>query len=302
MRWSLLTPALLARPLGLLGLTSLAALACDSSLFKPPDTSVVGQTLGTMLAVSYAASLTQHALTVGTSPCYATTLSGASAVNTVSISVTPECGFPFPGNAEGNILVAGLAGGAGAPTLGVADFSGVRVDGRALPITHATGYLLVSPADAPAHGIQQQPDSSTLLQTPTNPLFVIFANMEFTASAGADQIDGGRIDEWFGLIDRGATPDDFSDDGYWFGGQRATVTPTSGNVAQEFVAFSPTCRANPQAGAVQIARASELVTGTGIDYLAFVPECEGAGYVVLSLSTNLLSVGQHAPVDFLAPQ
>jgi len=279
---------------------SLGIPACESSIFDPPDTRVVGQTLGTLLAVSYAASLTHHALTVGNSSCYERTLSNSgSPVDAVTIGVTKECGFPFPGVAEGSIRVAGFGVAGTAPGFGVADFSTVRVDGRPLTITRATGYLAVSIEEAPQHGVPKLPDSDTLLAPPTNPVIIIYADLDFTGSPNTDHVDKGRIDEWFGLISRGHSLDDFSDDAYWFGGQRASFSASGGEVAQEFAAFSPDCRANPQMGFVQLVRASEVVEQTGMHYLAFVPECKGAGYVVLSLSKNLLSSGRHASLDLL---
>jgi len=62
-----LVPALI---LGAFGLPACGEL----SIFDPPDTRVVGQTLGTLLAVSYTASLTNHALTVGNSGAAALTV------------------------------------------------------------------------------------------------------------------------------------------------------------------------------------------------------------------------------------
>jgi hypothetical protein len=292
-------PALIVR---LALLVSFGLSAC--SMFKPPDTRVVGQTLGTLLAVSYAASLTNHALTVGSSPCYDLLLSDkidTGGIDLVTIAVTKECGFPFPGQAEGAIQVAGF-GPASAPGFGIADFSAVRVDGRPLPITRAKGYLAVPPEKAPEHGITQLPSDNTLIEKPTNPLIVVFIDMELTSSANSDQIDQGRIDEWFAMVDQRDTPDSFSDDSYWIGGQRASFTSGVAEVAQEFVAFSSSCRANPQLGFVQLARASEVGKGSGIHYLIFAPECRGSGFVALSLSENFLSTGQRVPLDLLGPK
>ena len=249
-------------------LCALGLPACGK-LFEPPDTRVVGQTLGTLLAVSYTASLTQHALSVGSSSCYTRLLSGqvdSGGIDLLTIATTKACGFLFPGEAVGVIQVAGVDP-AGVLAFGVADFSGVRVDGRPLPITRASGLPAVAPAQASEHGITQLPAADTMLEPPTNPLVVLFVDVVLTASPKSDQIDQGRIDEWFGFVDRRNTPDDFSDDSYWIGGQRASFGLGGAEVAQEFAAFTSGCRANPQLGFVQLARASEVGKGTGIHYL-----------------------------------
>jgi hypothetical protein len=284
-------------------LCALAAAGCGD-FFKTPDTRVVGQTLGTMLAISYTASLMQHALTVGKSPCYDVLLSDhvdTGGVDVATLSVSRECGFPFPGEGTGAITVAGFdpTGGLG---FGVADYSSVRVDGRPLPIAQARGFLAVGPAEAPDHGIDHLPSDETFLEPPVNPLVIVFIDVQITPSPKSDQVDLTRVDEWFGLVSRKNTPDDFSDDLYWIGGQRATITPTVAEAAQEFAAFNASCRRNPQIGFVQLARASELGKGSGIHYLIFVPECEGAGYVALSLSEDFLSTGRHAPLDLLGQE
>jgi hypothetical protein len=296
--------ALTYRTLALLVLGALCYPGCAAkSLFDPPDTRIVGQTLGTMLAISYTATLMQHALSVGKSPCYELLLSdhvATGGVDMAALSVSKECGFPFPGQATGAITVAGFDP-AGVMGYGVADYSSVRVDGRPLPIAQAKGFLAVAADQARQHGIEQMPGRETLLEQPSNPLVILFVDVEITPSMGSDQIDLIRVDEWFGLVSRGNTLDDFADDGYWIGGQRATVTPALAEVSQEFVAFSPGCRANPQLGFVQLVRASEQGKGSGASYLIFVPECEGAGYVAISMSENVLSAGRHAPLDLLGP-
>jgi hypothetical protein len=255
-----------------------------------------------MLAVSYAANLSNHALSVGHSGCYDMLLSDqvdTGGIDLVTIQVSKECGFPFPGQATGTISVAGVNPASGGVGVGAADFSAVRVDGRPLPITRAKGFFAVAPEQAPEHGIEELPGDDVLLERPTNPVVILFAGIQIEPSPNSGQIDQGRVDEWFAIVSRGDTVDDFSDDGYWIGGQRASFAAGSSEVAQEFAAFSSRCRANPQLGWVTLGQVADGGARTGVNFLVFAPECKGAGFVVLSISESPLSIGRRAPLDLL---
>lgn len=272
--------------------------------FEPPDTGVVGQALGSALAIAYTASLAQHALSGGESPCHELLLPAdvdTGEAEALELSVDSACGFPFPGRAQGAIRVVGVDPGAEA-ALGVAEFSNVRVDGRSLPLARAAGFFAIDPEEIQEHGLDHIPEQQEDFSFDREDLLIVLffdVVIEFVdTSAG---VFVGHDDGWAVLVDRNGTLDDFSDDYYFVMGRRWFSDVDGAGFNNDVAVFSPACRDNPLGGYIQLTNISETETNL-LSWLAFVPECEGDGFVVLSLSDHILSTGRRVPLDLLGSE
>lgn len=268
---------------------------------EPPDTSVVGQSLGSALAMAYAATLAQHALAGGKSPCHELVFPSdvpTGEVEAVEISVDAACGFPFPGHAQGSIRMVGVDPGTEA-TLGAAEFSSVRVDGRPLPIERAAGFLAIDPEELQEHGLDHVPEQQEGFPFDREDLLIVlFFDVVVELANTAAEVDAAHYDEWVVLVGRNGTLDDFSDDWYFVMGRRWFSDGDGGGLNNDVAVFSPECRDNPLAGHILLTNLSGIETNF-LSWLAFVPECKGDGFVVLSLSDHVLSTGRRVPLDLL---
>ena len=280
-------------------LWTFALLLQACALSEPPRTEAVGQSFGANLALSYAATLTQHALAGGSSPCYDLLVpcTDGSCANLVTLSTSDACGFPFPGKATGNIYASAALVGSRVQ-FGALWFDEVRVEGRRLPLRGAKGYVAVDATKANPEELSRMPSAQEGYDGALeNTLVVVFLDVDARWSGDAPGIG---LDQWVTFIDRKNTPDVFADDRYWLGGQRIAASASSGEVSQQFALFEPTCRRNPQLGAVQLTRASTAnLLDTGINYLVFGSECKGEGIVALSYSLRIGSTGKRFPLDLL---
>lgn len=289
----------------LLPLLLLLLLSCGAEDLKeavePPDTRVVGQSLGSALAMAYAATLAQHALAGGESPCHELLLPAGvptGEVEAVDISVDAACGFPFPGRAQGSIRMVGVDPGTEA-TLGAAEFSNVRVDGRSLPIQRAAGFFAIDPEELQEHGLDHVPEPQEGFRFDREDLLIVlFFDAVVELADAAAEVDTAHDDEWVVLVDRNGTLADFSDDWYFVMGRRWFTGGDGSGLNTDVAVFSPECRENPLAGYISLTHFSETETNY-LSWLAFVPECKGDGFVVLSLSDHVLSTGRRVPLDLL---
>ena len=254
-----------------------------------------------MLALSYTAALTRHALVGNPSDCHSilSPCVDSSCNLLLALSTHESCGFPLPGKATGMIYVSAKFTTASDSRVHIsaAWLDEVRVDGRPLAVRSAKNITVVD-------GLQANPDELGLkpnsmqgydgnLETS---LVVTFSSFDMQPIWTGERPPEG-VDSWIAFVDRKDSLGAFDDDRYWLGGP--SIAGRNDEYSREFALFEPTCRRNPQRGALRLSSPTGKLIRSAPEYLLFRAECNGEGYVVAADALSFSPSGSTSAIDLL---